>query len=198
MYKDKWLRAMCGAQAIYYIAMGLWPFLHMTSFLALTGHKTDLWLVRCVAALTAVIGSVLLRSWWMRNVRRGNTVLLGAGSAIAFCAMDLATPWPGQTSSIYFLDAAMQLLFVTGWSVLRALIFRWSIRITIQRSSGHRDMAGGLHHHAASAVHPVVKHPSSVTEAFVELKKKKSYMDELALSGNGVSENGAPRPAVAS
>jgi len=39
-------------QAIYYFATGLWPLVHLQSFLLVTGEKTDLWLVYMVALLT--------------------------------------------------------------------------------------------------------------------------------------------------
>src|SRR4051794_41964369 len=48
------------AQGAYYTLTGLWPLVHMASFEAVTGPKTDDWLVRMVGLLAAVIGATLL------------------------------------------------------------------------------------------------------------------------------------------
>jgi hypothetical protein len=43
-------------QAAYYLMTGLWPLFHRRSFEAVTGPKTDYWLVRTVGVLVAAIG----------------------------------------------------------------------------------------------------------------------------------------------
>ena len=55
-------RLLAGIQGLYYLITGIWPLVHMESFLAVTGPKTDLWLVQTVGALIAVIGAMLLAS----------------------------------------------------------------------------------------------------------------------------------------
>jgi hypothetical protein len=37
-------RAIAGTQGTYFLLTGVWPLLHMRSFLTVTGPKTDLWL----------------------------------------------------------------------------------------------------------------------------------------------------------
>src|SRR5262249_51641109 len=69
-------------QGLYYVLAGVWPLLNMHSFLAVTGPKTDLWLVNTVAVLLVVIGAVLLASAW-RRVPLPESFLLGLGSALA-------------------------------------------------------------------------------------------------------------------
>ena len=46
-------------QAIFYIATGVWPFVSIRTFEAVTGPKVDRWLVKTVGALVAVIGCAL-------------------------------------------------------------------------------------------------------------------------------------------
>src|SRR5260370_35548482 len=46
-------------QGIYYVLAGLWPWIHLTSFLAVTGDKADLWLGQTVGALIVAIGAAL-------------------------------------------------------------------------------------------------------------------------------------------
>jgi hypothetical protein len=45
-----------------YLATGLWPLIHMKSFVAVTGPKRDLWLVRTVGILVSCIGGHFLQS----------------------------------------------------------------------------------------------------------------------------------------
>ncbi|VTR52312.1 Uncharacterised protein [Sphingobacterium thalpophilum] len=43
-------------QGIYYCLTGIWPVIHISSFMAVTGPKTDLWLVKMVGLLSLAIG----------------------------------------------------------------------------------------------------------------------------------------------
>jgi hypothetical protein len=47
---DRWRRRILALQALYYLATGLWPLVHLPSFEAVTGPKTDDWLVHMVGA----------------------------------------------------------------------------------------------------------------------------------------------------
>ena len=42
-------------QGAYFLATGIWPLLHLASFMRVTGPKTDRWLVKTVGALVAVL-----------------------------------------------------------------------------------------------------------------------------------------------
>lgn len=50
------------AWGTYYVVTGLWPLIHLTSFEAVTGPKTDDWLVHMVGLLAASIGLALLHA----------------------------------------------------------------------------------------------------------------------------------------
>src|SRR4051812_30893344 len=54
------IQIMAFIQGVYFFITGLWPIVHMPSFLFVSGPKTDLWLVKTVGILIVVIGSVLL------------------------------------------------------------------------------------------------------------------------------------------
>ena len=45
------IRVILFAQGLYYLITGVWPFLSMASFQAITGPKVDGWLVKMVGAL---------------------------------------------------------------------------------------------------------------------------------------------------
>ena len=43
-------RTLLASQGAFYLAAGLWPIVHRSSFERATGPKTDFWLVRTVGA----------------------------------------------------------------------------------------------------------------------------------------------------
>jgi hypothetical protein len=96
------------AQGAYYMLTGLWPLAHMASFEAVTGPKTDDWLVRMVGLLAAVIGATLLTAGrqWQGAIE---ILVLAVGSAMAFTAVDVWYVLQGQISRIYLADAAAEI-----------------------------------------------------------------------------------------
>jgi uncharacterized protein (DUF2236 family) len=50
------------AFAAYYLATGLWPILHIRSFMAITGPKRDQWLVKAMGAVVAAVGAAVALS----------------------------------------------------------------------------------------------------------------------------------------
>jgi hypothetical protein len=104
-------------QGLYYFATGVWPLVHMASFLAVTGPKTDLWLVRTVGMLIAVIGFSLLVAAFRRTV--GTEVrTLAMGSAAGLAAIDVIYVTIGVIPPVYLLDAVMEGLLLAGWAML--------------------------------------------------------------------------------
>ena len=105
------VRLVLTVQAIYYLVTGIWPILSMASFEAVSGPKTDDWLVRMVALLVVVIGATLWaavrRRTWTREIQ-----LLAVGSAAAFAVIDLRYALGGRISPIYLADAGLELAIV--------------------------------------------------------------------------------------
>lgn len=101
------LRWVLAAQGTLYVATGAWPLLHMPSFEAITGPKTDDWLVHTVGLLLAVIGAVLLASLRRRTVE-APIVLLAIGTAVSLAAIDIVHVSDGTIARIYLLDAAIE------------------------------------------------------------------------------------------
>src|SRR3954449_7565551 len=87
-------RFRCGAgtlaalQGLYFCVTGVWPLVHMESFLAVTGPKTDLWLVRTVGMLIAVIGLALLVAAFRRQAG-AEVRTLALGGACGLAAVDV-------------------------------------------------------------------------------------------------------------
>jgi len=101
-------------QGIYFVVTGLWPLLHMSSFLAVTGPKTDLWLVQTVAALILVIGVVLCVAGYRRQAVP-EVWTLALGSAVALLLVDVIFVFQRRIPPIYLLDAAVEAGLIGMW-----------------------------------------------------------------------------------
>ncbi|SNB46310.1 hypothetical protein [Geobacter sp. DSM 9736] len=112
------LKTILTVQGGYYFITGVWPLVSIGTFQAVTGPKNDLWLVRMVGLLAAVIGAELLLM--ARSGRKQPEVLfLSLGSIGAFAAIDTVYSALGVISPIYLADAAVQavmaLLVLWAW-----------------------------------------------------------------------------------
>ena len=69
----KLLRDPLLAQSVYYVSTGVWPIVHLRSFMALTGRKRDTWLVQTFGALAAVsraLDEAPARGWIVVDMAR--------------------------------------------------------------------------------------------------------------------------------
>jgi hypothetical protein len=116
-------RRIARFQAVYYVATGVWPIASMRTFEAVTGPKTEDWLVRTVGLLAATIGLVLggrtIRVTTSARRDGEPDVALGVGSALAFATTDVAHVVRREISPIYLADAALELALVAGWLLAR-------------------------------------------------------------------------------
>jgi hypothetical protein len=106
--------ALALVQGLFYAGTGLWALVDLDSFMAVTGPKTDRWLVKTVGILVTVIGAVLLLAWRRARVP-AEVVLLAAGSALSLAAIDLIYVSNGTISPVYLLDAAAEVGLVLAW-----------------------------------------------------------------------------------
>jgi len=107
-------RTLAILQGSYYAATGVWPLLSMRTFEAVTGPKTDRWLVNTVGLLVGTVGAALL----VAGARRGPSPDLAGvavGSALALGAVDTYYSLIGRISKIYLLDAAAEAALVGAW-----------------------------------------------------------------------------------
>ncbi|CCF84645.1 hypothetical protein [Nitrolancea hollandica] len=102
-------------QGAYYLATAFWSMVSMRSFQWVTGPKTDVWLVRTVALLLMVIGTVLTVAGF-RKQTGPESPLLGTGSAATLAGIDIVYAAKGRISRIYFLDALVELGFLVAWA----------------------------------------------------------------------------------
>jgi hypothetical protein len=85
----------------------------MASFEAVTGPKTDDWLVRMVGLLAAAIGGTLLAGARQARAAR-EVVLLAVASAAAFTGIDVYYVSRGTISPIYLADAIVEVALVAA------------------------------------------------------------------------------------
>jgi hypothetical protein len=117
--KDQWRWRLLAFQSGYYGVTGIWPILHLPSFEAITGPKTDDWLVHMVGLLAVAIGVVLGVATARNRVRSPEVVLLAAASAAAFAAIDLWYGSSGRISPVYLADAGLQICLIGGLLLTR-------------------------------------------------------------------------------
>lgn len=107
------MRAVLLFQGVYYVITGIWPLVSLGTFEAVTGPKTDDWLVQTVGVLAGVIGIVLLVGSLRQRPTR-ETWFLSITSAIGFTAVDVTFVTLGVISRIYLVDAAIQIVILLG------------------------------------------------------------------------------------
>lgn len=109
-----WLAAI---QAIYFIVTGVWPLVSIRTFMAVTGPKTDVWLVKTVGLLVAVIGAAIgLAAWGGRFTPE--VFLLAVGSSAALAAVDVYYHARGVIPRVYLLDAVAEAVLIVAWGAL--------------------------------------------------------------------------------
>jgi hypothetical protein len=95
-------------QGIYYLLTGVWPILHISSFMAVTGPKVDVWLVKMVGLLTIAIGAAIIAAYRDKYDSR----LLNALAALSYLIIDTYYALTDRISDIYLADAGVELFFL--------------------------------------------------------------------------------------
>lgn len=111
-------------QGVYYSLTGIWAIVDISSFMAVTGSKTDIWLVKTVGVLILVIGLTFLISKFRNKAPSLEVTFLGIACAASFIGIDVYYVAVGRISPIYLADAVAQLF----------LILFWIIRIKIEKN----------------------------------------------------------------
>lgn len=95
---------------VYYIATGLWPILHLPSFVAVTGPKQDTWLVQVFGAFIAAVGfSAILQ----RNAGPASAGV-GLSTALVLAAGDVFFVARRRIRPTYLLDAVVEVALAAG------------------------------------------------------------------------------------
>lgn len=108
-------------QSLYILVTAIWPLVDIDSFMAVTGPKTDVWLVKTVGALLLLISLSMLAQLQLKADYR-LLALSGGGTAIAFIVIDFYYALNDVISDIYLADGILEIGFLSGW--LYILILR--------------------------------------------------------------------------
>jgi hypothetical protein len=103
------------AQGVFNAIGGVWPVINIRSFEAITGRKSDKWLVKTVGLLLTVIGSVQATSRAPDGSPSSEARSLGLGTAAALLGIDLYYVARRRISKVYLLDALAQIGFIGAW-----------------------------------------------------------------------------------
>lgn len=107
-------RRVAAAQGAYFVLTGLWPLFGINSFQAVTGAKTDLWLVYTVGCLVAVIGTALIIAA-ISGRTTPEVIVMAVGSALMLAGVDVVFVVRGVISWVYLLDAGAEGALITWW-----------------------------------------------------------------------------------
>jgi hypothetical protein len=101
------------AQGGYYVVTGVAPFVSRRAFEAVTGPKTEWWLVQTVGAIVTVVGATLVSGALSGRVTR-ELRGLAVGCAAGLAAIDVVYVLRRRIAPTYLLDAGVQAAFLTG------------------------------------------------------------------------------------
>lgn len=103
-------------QGLYFFLTGIWSIIHISSFMAITGPKVDIWLVKTVGVLVLIIGIGLIGAGIKRRISFP-LAFIAAGSALGLFFIDVTYVWQGVISPIYLLDAVLEIVLVISWFI---------------------------------------------------------------------------------
>ena len=101
-------------QGVYFFITGVWPLVSIRTFMLVTGPKKDIWLVRTVGAVLAVIGLAIGLAG-LRGAVPVEIVLLAIGSASVLTAIDTGYSLLRIISKIYLADAVAEMVLIAWW-----------------------------------------------------------------------------------
>lgn len=113
---SKFLKFTCLLQGIYYAITGIWPLLHIDSFMWVTGPKYDIWLVKTVGILILATALVLLSAAFYKRITF-EILLLALGNALGLTAIDVYYAGIDRILDVYLLDALAEVALIVCWII---------------------------------------------------------------------------------
>ena len=111
---SKLLPVVAWIYSIYFILTGIWPIVSIRSFMAVTGPKTDIWLVRTVGLLVTAVGLTIACAAAQHSFTTP-ILVLAISSSLALLCIDNIYVFRGVISRIYLVDAAAEALLIVAW-----------------------------------------------------------------------------------
>jgi hypothetical protein len=112
-------RTLYALQSAYYTTTGAWPLLSIDTFMAVTGPKTDVWLVKMVGSLVLVNGLALGWAAADDRVDDGLLAFFAAANTLAFTAIDLVYVARRTIRSVYLADAIVEVALLAALALTK-------------------------------------------------------------------------------
>ena len=117
-HNEKVFRSLLWVQASYTMITAIWPLVDIDSFIAVTGLKRDVWLVKTVGALLIPIAACLYSFLFIKTDRKP-AIILGSLTALAFVCIDFYyAAITDVIADIYLADGVVELIFLAVWIYL--------------------------------------------------------------------------------
>ncbi|HEY9005026.1 MAG TPA: hypothetical protein VIM75_02780 [Ohtaekwangia sp.] len=116
-------RALLAIQCIYTLLTALWPLADIESFMAVTGYKIDVWLVKTVGALLVSIALCMGTHLFIHTDHRP-VVVLCITSAIGFICIDFYYALNDVIRDIYMVDGCFQIVLLLAWCYIVAFRYK--------------------------------------------------------------------------
>jgi hypothetical protein len=113
----KFFKILLWVQASYYLSTALVALLDIHFFMQITGPKTDIWLVKTVSVLLIPISLCLI----LNAVVKTNplpVIAVGLSSSLVLAFIDFYYTANDTIKWVYAVDGILQLVFVTGWTII--------------------------------------------------------------------------------
>lgn len=101
-------------QGLYFVITGVWPLVHIESFLYVTGPKIDIWLVKTVGIL--ILPYSFLCFYVAAKMKKSSLIaLVNSTCCLGLAIIDLYYYLKGVISWVYMVDFVLQFTFFTYW-----------------------------------------------------------------------------------
>lgn len=108
---------MLWAQSLYTLVTALWALIDIDSFMAVTGPKTDIWLVKTVAVILIPISFCLISACFV-HTNLLPIAVLSITLATGLIIIEIYYTGRGTISKIYLADTVMQSGFIAAWAMI--------------------------------------------------------------------------------
>lgn len=117
MSTQKPYKLLLWTQGLYTLLTALWGLIHIDSFMAVTGPKTDILLVKTVSVILLAIAITLL-SYTQIDSHPIPAILLGLFTSTGLAGIDFYYSGRKVISPVYALDGIAEVVFALLWCYL--------------------------------------------------------------------------------
>jgi len=116
---DNFKKILLCIQGIYFLGTGLWPVIHIKSFILVTCPKTDLWLVKTLGMVFFCEGVCFILGGIIARAGLPVKILAFINAFVLMC-VDCYNVMTGTICPIYLADAGIEAVFLLCWGYVFA------------------------------------------------------------------------------